>query len=208
MQIGLLRTAGIQEAIHAMRNPYDSWEKSDSTEQGIGDHDIELSLRLLQAGPEHCKHLRLIDAWAEVRAPRYWWQEFDTYRMGVDKVSCSTMHTITRHVFTEDDFEEGAIVRSAQILKILNHFRQNYMDSKEQNGKDNMDFWWRHIIEILPQSYLQTRTVKMSYQALAAMYQQRRHHKLREWHKFCKWIETLPCSILITGHDSDSPETE
>ena len=212
IRIQTLRIAGLEEAIHAMRNPYDSWAMSDSMANesagwALGEKDRELSRKLFSAGSEHCKHLRLIDVWADITAPRYWWTEADTYRAGVDKLSCSTMHTITKREFTEDDFADGDVILESGVLDLLNTWRIQYLAARQRGDSAGMQYWWRRIIVLLPQSYLQMRTMKMSYQALSAMYAQRKHHRLVEWHDFCDWVETLPYSELIL-HPEQGPEHE
>ena len=207
MEIKLLKVAGIEEAIKAMRNPYDSWDKSDSRESEygdweIGEKDLELSLKLSSAGPVHGKHLRLIDAWADVTASFVFWKQMDTYRMGVDKVSCSTMHTLTKREFSRDMFEDY----DPLTIEKLNTFRQHYLDAVAANEKDDASFWENKLIYSLPMSFLQKRTYKFSYAALAAMYEQRKNHKLEEWHTFCEWIKGLPYSFLIVGKETEVPD--
>lgn len=204
MQIETIEVAGFIPALRAMRNPMDSWGKSDSEPIGgncnrliIGDADKELSKRLQKAGTEHCKHLRMVIVWADIKAPRYWWNEFDTYRMGVEKVSCSTMHTLMRRKLTIDDFEHdsASVADMYEILKSLNGAIELYSEQKDkQMGK----FIWRGIIQTLPQSFLQKRTVMMSYAALRSIYRQREGHKLEEWKTFREWVENLPESWMIT----------
>ena len=201
MQIETLQVAGIPQSIHAMRNPYDSWCKSDSHNTRdvggykVGPADQSLSMTLADAGPEHAKHLRMCMVWAEIIAPRYWWMQFDTYRYGVEKVSCSTMHTLMRHTLTEDDFE-GHVLPG--VLDILNTLIEQY--KKVEGAEKKKEIWYR-VIQNLPQSFLQQRTVMMSYQAIRAMYRQRNGHKLGEWAEFRRWAESLPESWMITDSE-------
>ena len=197
MKIETLNVAGFQPAILAMRNPMDSWEKSDSACNTVGEKDKELSLKLQNAGPEHCKHLRMVYVWADITAPRYWWQEFDTYRCGVDKVSCSTMHKLMARKLTLEDFEidDPSSIAFRNFIQYLNDLMEQYKNVEDPIAKKET---WRHIIQCLPQSYLQKRTVCMSYAALRNIYRQREGHKLREWQKFREWVEGLPESWMIT----------
>ena len=200
MQINTLEVAGFSPAFHAMRNPLDSWAKGDSgyheeaDEFWIGPQDMNLSERLQKAGTEHAKHLRMIQVWADITAPRYWWTEYDTYRAGVEKLSCSTMHTITKKEFTIDDFEHddnalstGAAERNASEM---NSWREMWIDAT--GNPDDQKEIWRVLIQNLPQSYMQTRTVMMSYSALRNIVRQREGHKLKEWKQFIDWVYTLP----------------
>lgn len=197
MTINTIDVAGFAPAIRAMRNPMDSWEKSDSTLDEVGEKDKELSIKLQKAGSEHCKHLRMIVVWAEIKAPRYWWNEMDTYRAGVEKVSCSTMHRLTARPLTEDDFEADClgVPHIKLIVEQLNAQMEVYKNQTEPEAKKAV---WRGIIQALPQSYIQTRTVMVSYAALRNIYRQRDGHKLKEWHQFREWVETLPESWMIT----------
>lgn len=207
MRIQTLETAGLPSALHAMRNPMDSWSKTDSTFTScpythksdfiVGDADKDLSERLQVSGPEHCKHLRMVMVWANIEAPRYWWTEFDTYRVGVEKVSCSTMHKLMARPLTSDDFEvDDKDSPGFQIfLQYLIDSMNEYKELDDPNEKKEL---WRHIIQMLPQSYLQKRTVMMSYAALRNIYRQRKGHKLKEWQQFREWVEGLPESWMIT----------
>ena len=190
---------GWEAAIRGMRNPLESWDKIDSrmTPAGVtvGPNDLSLMRRLAKAGTDHRKFMRFIVAYADITAPLYWWKEFDTYRAGVEKNSCSTMHCIHKHAFTPDDFScehlEGIYqVLLEKTIVQLNGAREEYLESK---GKDE---WWQ-MIQLLPTSYNQTRTVMISYEALANMYFARKNHKLDEWHTFCSWAETLPYFTAI-----------
>ena len=197
MNIKTLEVAGIGPAIHAMRNPMDSWAKSDTVHGHVGNLDKELSTKLASAGTEHCKHLRMVMVWAEISAPRYWWQEFDTYRAGVEKVSCSTMHKLMSRPLTIDDFEHDRYpnVDLFDNIVAINGYMKQYKNCEDPVIKKNI---WRGIIQMLPQSYIQRRTVMMSYAALRNIYRQRKGHKLIEWEQFRKWVEGLPESWMIT----------
>lgn len=209
MDIKTLMVEGFEPAIHAMRNPMDSWSKSDSrwAEYCVGDvgygprfevgqKDMELSVKLQKAGPEHCKHLRMIIVWADIKAPRYWWNEFDTYRNGVEKVSCSTMHKLMARPLTKEDFENDCLNDNFldDIIKDLNGSMEAWRLCKDEDHKKEI---WRGIIQALPQSYLQQRTVMMSYAALRNIVRQREGHKLKEWNKFIDWVHELPESWMI-----------
>ena len=209
MKIELLEIAGMQPALRAMRNPMDSWDKSDSTlvAKGtfgpigfdVGEKDKDLSVRLQKAGPEHCKHLRMVMVWADITAPRFWWQEFDTYRTGVEKVSCSTMHRMMARELLPGDFEGcNDNCYSGQLLKTMEYINKMIASYKASTDPDVKRRIWEYVIQILPQSYLQKRTVMMSYAALRNIYRQREGHKLNEWHQFREWVESLPESWMIT----------
>ena len=197
MKIKTLEVAGFHSAIKAMRNPMDSWSKSDTKTGRVGEKDRELSMKLAKAGTEHAKHLRMIMVWADITAPRYWWTEFDTYRAGVEKVSCSTMHTLMKHPLTVDDFEKDSIpVGNSAFSHLLDELNRDMeLYNKTETGKLLL---WRGIIQQLPQSFLQTRTIMMSYAALRNIYRQREGHKLGEWRIFREWAEKLPESWMIT----------
>lgn len=205
MEIKTLEVAGISSAIIAMRNPMNSWAKHDSVIGKVGKADKELSMKLAKAGAEHCKHLRMIVVWANITAPRYWWTEFDTYRIGVEKVSCSTMHKIMSRDLTFDDFEHDQLFEkgfTANIIDQINACIQTYKEETDQTIKQEL---FRSVIQLLPQSYLQKRTVMMSYAALRNIYRQREGHKLPEWSMFREWVKTLPESWMITDEE---PEVE
>lgn len=193
---------GLEPALRGMRNPLDSWAKSDSffsdvtdEDNCIGNADAELASRLIKSGTEHCKFLRQIVCWVDITAPRFWWMEFDTYRHGVEKNSCSTMHTIMKREFTPDDFTP---LTGKPVIDELNGLRQSYLDAKDDHQKK---LFWRALIEKLPQGYMQKRTVMMSYQAIRAMCHQRKGHKLSEWHDFIDWAKTLPESWMLINDD-------
>lgn len=209
---------GFSQAIQAMRNPMNSWDKSDSGIEEtyhpcefdfkgglcgyahesfvIGQNDKELSIRLQKAGPEHCKHLRMIFVWANINGPMYWWKEFDTYRAGVEKLSCSTMHKLMSRPLTEGDFEHDSLNDKyfKEMLASLNDSILAYKLCKDPDHKKEI---WRGVIQALPQSYLQKRTVCMSYAALRNIVQQRKGHKLVEWEWFIRWARSLPNSWMI-----------
>lgn len=205
MQIKTLEVAGIAPAIHGMRNPMDSWDKSDTIPGLIGKNDKKLSMRLASAGTEHAKHLRMVMVWADITAPRYWWQEFDTYRAGVEKVSCSTMHKLMARPLTINDFALDSVPLQliAKVVEELNEQMEEYKNEHNEIARKTI---WRGIIQQLPQGYLQKRTVMMSYAALRNMYRQRKGHKLREWHEFRGWCESLPESWMITDEHTEESE--
>ena len=206
---------GWEHAIRGMRNPMNSWEKSDSwytTDDGTPDHpnvhiglnDLDLMKRLRNAGTDHRKFMRMIAVYVDITAPLYWWKEFDTYKVGTVANSCSTMHKITAKEFALEDFShEHLIVAGLNSLKRtiddLNSAREGYLDERiKQNPEWRKEVWWQ-MIQLLPSSYNQKRTVMLNYEVLANIYKSRRNHKLDEWHTFCDWIEELPYSELITG---------
>lgn len=204
--------------IEGMRNPMNSWEKSDSDitkydekndiNFSIGSNDHSLMQRLSNAGTEHRKYMRMMPVYVRITAPLYWWKEFDTYKVGTVANSCSTMHKIQEKEFTLEDFShEHLDTRTRKVLeeitKVLNDYRKLYInynpDDFEIKGcPSKKDLWWQ-LIQLLPSSYNQTRNVMLNYEVLANIYRQRKNHKLDEWREVCKWIETLPYSELITG---------
>lgn len=219
-------------AIRGMRNPMNSWEKSDSKQIGsimkskeispgvvqtyyepcapyisIGKNDFDLMMKLRNAGTDHRKFMRMITVYADVTAPLYWWKEFDTYKVGTVANSCSTMHKIADKEFTLEDFSCEHLMSKAQVyngyvptsvlectIGALNEFRKLYLET------NNKSYWWQ-MIQLLPSSYNQKRTVMLNYEVLANIYKSRKNHKLDEWVELCKWIESLPYSELITGSD-------
>ena len=199
MTIRTLEVAGFHSALHAMRNPMNSWNRCDTVTGKVGRADKTLSKKLAKAGPEHAKHLRMIMVWADITAPRYWWTEFDTYRIGVEKISCSTMHKLMERNLELDDFEGWSqnSTLSTAVMNI-NWLMEQYKTEEDQELKKLL---WRNIIQLLPQSYLQTRTVMVSYAALRNIYSQREGHKLSEWELFRQWIESLPESWMITDRE-------
>ena len=210
---------GWDAAIRGMRNPLNSWEKSDSqfvrdSDYGcfgvcpcvelvdcdcchVGPNDLKLMNPLRNAGTDHRKFMRMITVYLDITAPLYWWKEFDTYKVGTVANSCSTMHKIAAKEFTLEDFSHEHLgYQSIRVLKdtikVMNDFREEFIKDHEKVN------WWQ-MIQLLPSSYNQKRTVMLNYEVLANMYKSRRNHKLDEWHTFCDWIESLPYSELITG---------
>ena len=191
---------GYEAAIRGMRNPMNSWDKSDSKyndldEYKIGNNDKDLMKRLAMAGTDHRKFMRMMPVYVRITAPFYWWKEFDTYKVGTVANSCSTMHKIAAKEFTVDDFStEHLISDSNAMMKttcdLLNQYREKYLKTKDKK-------YWLQMIQLLPSSYNQTRNVMLNYEVLANIYKSRKDHKLDEWREFCKWIETIPYSELI-----------
>lgn len=243
---------GWEHAIRGMRNPMNSWDRSDSgychrdflrdcktcvhgpyletcwrKGYDIGPNDLDLMRRLRNAGTDHRKFMRMITVYVDITAPLYWWKEFDTYKVGTVANSCSTMHKIADKEFTLDDFScehldrepyhrnwiESVIVDEditsphkvwmtpfdvlRCTIEMLNAYRENYLETKDKQD------WWQ-MIQLLPSSYNQRRTVMLNYEVLANIYKSRRNHKLDEWRTFCDWIEGLPYSELITGKEKES----
>lgn len=194
---------GWEPAIRGMRNPLESWEKSDSHYEWdgkyfcVGPDDLDLMKRLIVAGSDHRKFMRMIIVWVDITAPFYWWKEADTYKVGTVANSCSTMHKIHSRDITMDDFsadhlEEHNRNMLTQIIRNLNLARKAFTESKDKKH------WWQ-MIQLLPTAYNQKRTIMLSYEVLRNMYHARKNHKLDEWHTFCEWVEGLPYSELITG---------
>lgn len=189
--------------IEGMRNPMNSWDKMDSGfpfEGGyeIGENDHRLMMQLAQGGAVHAKYRRMIPVFVTVNAPLYWWKEFDTYKVGTVANSCSTMHKIHEKEFTMGDFStEHLDAVSMRILKTLIEYL-NFRREKFEKNKLDRDEWWQ-LIQLLPSSYNQKRTVMLNYEVLANIYHSREGHKLDEWRAFCEWIDGLPYSELITG---------
>lgn len=213
LKVENVEVIGWEHAIRGMRNPKNSWEKSDSGPECpygkekccgecqqnfcIGPNDKQLMMTLRNAGTDHRKFMRMITVYLDITAPLYWWKEFDTYKVGTVANSCSTMHKITDKEFTLDDFSHEHLgFQSVRVLKdtikVMNDFREEFIKDHE---KEN---WWQ-LIQLLPSSYNQRRTVMLNYEVLANIYKSRRHHKLDEWHTLCDRIESLPYSALITG---------
>lgn len=186
--------------IQGLRNPMNSWDKSDSKyndldEYKMGNNDKDLMKRLAMAGTDHRKFMRMMPVYVRITAPFYWWKEFDTYKVGTVANSCSTMHKIAAKEFTVDDFStEHLISDSNAMMKttcdLLNQYREKYIKTKDKK-------YWLQMIQLLPSSYNQTRNVMLNYEVLANIYKSRKDHKLDEWREFCKWIETIPYSELI-----------
>lgn len=214
LKISNFEVMGWEHAIRGMRNPMNSWENSDSwwwngafnysngtPVWSIGDNDLSLMKRLRNAGTDHRKFMRMIVVYVDLTAPLYWWKEFDTYKVGTVANSCSTMHKIAEKRFKRDDFSHEHLMDGGNYIlngtiDILNEYRAQYLDSKDKK------YWWQ-MIQLLPSSYNQRRTVMLNYEVLANIYKSRRNHKLDEWHTFCNWIEELPYSELITGYEEE-----
>lgn len=214
IRIENVETAGFRAALRGMRNPKNSWHRADSqfdvdvyedvnAEEPfhtipvlIGPNDWELAKTLAKGGPVHAKYRRMIEVWCDITAPLLWWKQFDTYRFGVEKDSCSTMHKIHDKEFVLEDFSHEEMTDGARdilmdIIDALNFERECYLETKDKKH-------WENMIRLLPENYNQRRTVMMSYEALANMYYWRNNHKVGEWHTFCEWIKELPLSALIT----------
>jgi hypothetical protein len=201
---------GFEAAIRGMRNPMNSWDNSDSCWEFpwiiIGEKDLSLMKKLVKAGSDHSKFMRMINVTCDITAPLYWWKEYDTYKVGTVANSCSTMHKIHDKEFTREDFStehlgclqagSGAYWDTeeyfAEWLTLLNVCREAFI-------KTNDKTWWWQMIQLLPTSYNQLRTVQLNYAVLRNMYHARKTHKLDEWREFCEWIETLPYAELIVG---------
>lgn len=235
--------AGLKPAIRGMRNPKNSWEKSDSgfctthgpahcadcvysdchqdyidigTKYILGPNDHDLTTRLSNAGTDHRKFMRMIAVYVDINAPLYWWKEFDTYKVGTVSNSCSTMHKIADKEFTLDDFSHEHLMNMYNnahgdalflngapnirvdgndllclTINVLNYYRKRYIETK------NKRYWWQ-MIQLLPSSYNQKRTIMLNYEVLANIYKSRKSHKLDEWREFCAWIKSLPYSELVT----------
>lgn len=249
LKVEKAETYGWEAAIQGMRNPMNSWDKSDSynaylfedefqedKENGIigpncqwkpfevtagctyriGPNDLDLMKRLFKAGTDHRKFMRMITVYCDITAPLYWWKEFDTYKVGTVANSCSTMHKIHSKEFEIDDFSHENLMEDEAFafplgggwrgidaravlcctIECLNNARKRYLETK------NKKYWWQ-IIQLLPSSYNQKRTVMLNYEVLSNIYKSRKNHKLDEWHTFCDWIKTLPYSELITGEKND-----
>lgn len=210
--------------IMGTRNPMNSWDRSDTmiyeheledwphervkTFRGLGGNDYDLMMRLSKGGPVHAKYRRMIMVYVTITAPLYWWKEFDTYKIGTVANSCSTMHKIHAKEFDISDFsiehletiarfdEDGEPHQPYMVMKsvinCLNACRESYLKTKDKTD------WWQ-MIQLLPSSYNQRRTVMLNYEVLANIYKFRKDHRLDEWHEFCDWIKTLPYSELIIG---------
>ena len=224
---------GWEAAIRGMRNPMNSWDRSDSVlckgNDGfedckinvsgvcprhedfrhdvfcIGKNDHDLMMRLAKGGSVHAKYRRMITITVDITAPLYWWKEFDTYKVGTVANSCSTMHKIHAKEFTLDDFSHEHLWGDSQardvddpigvmnlVIDMLNTCRDVFLETNDK------DYWWQ-MIQLLPSSYNQKRTILLNYEVLVGMYRDRKNHKLDEWHTFCDWIESLPYSEIVTG---------
>jgi hypothetical protein len=203
---------GFEHAIRGMRNPMNSWERSDTTyglgedylaDMEIGQNDYNLMASLIRGGQPHRKFLRQIFVSVDITAPLYWWKEFDTYKVGTTANSCSTMHKIHAKEFTIEDFSTehlllNALKFIAKTVDELNYWRDVYLKAKSMDNPEPTakDIWWQ-MIQLLPSSYNQKRTITMTYENLLNMYEYRRGHKLDEWRQFCDWIFTLPQSYIL-----------
>ena len=237
---------GWEHAIRGMRNPMNSWEKSDSEWYSIGiptsnpaaindkylsqkyclgDNDLDLMKRLRNAGTDHRKFMRMITVYLDITAPLYWWKEFDTYKVGTVANSCSTMHKIHAKECTIDDFSCEHLIDEGDsdliigdvvphttlecVITALNFYRNKFLEAQKKPMKEESKraslvkkYWWQ-MIQLLPTSYNQKRTVMLNYEVLANIYKSRKNHKLDEWHTFCDWLKSLPYSELITGEFTD-----
>lgn len=211
---------GWEAAIRGMRNPKNSWDKSDTSIHDfgcvqycecnerwetngrlfeLGICDLNLMRTLANAGDDHGKFLRMITVTADIVAPLYWWKEYDTYKVGTVANSCSTMHKIHAKEFTRNDFSWEHNIYWGNLdhtIDALNHAREQYLLTRDNK-------YWYSMIQLLPCSYNQRRTVQLNYAVLRNMYHARRNHRLEEWRSFCSWIRTLPYSEIITGEASD-----
>ena len=200
IQIENTEVMGFEHAIRGMRNPMNSWKRSDSSLKKIGENDISLMLKLAKAGSVHAKYRRMITVYVDITAPLYFWKEFDTYKVGTVSNSCSTMHKIADKEFTINDFSHEHLTPQAiflllSIIEELNEVRELYL---QQDDEDIKKVYWWQMIQLLPSSYNQRRTIMLNYEVLANIYEYRRNHKLDEWHYICEWIESLPYSEIIT----------
>lgn len=259
IKIERTETYGWEAAVRGMRNPKNSWDKSDShycwepqypgsgcfgcelnsdhncrvDKYIIGKNDFDLMKTLAAAGNDHGKFLRMITVTVDLTAPLYWWKEFDTYKVGTVADSCSTMHKIHAKEFVLDDFShehlfngidrvegsgdmeyyENPTTCMEYVVRVLNYYRNNFLVASEKLKRTDLTdaerkhtvakkkhFWWQ-MIQLLPSSYNQKRTVQVNYAVLKNMYHARKNHKLDEWHEFCRWVEALPYSELITGKE-------
>lgn len=206
---------GWEHAVRGMRNPMNSWGKSDSEYEignwcdstfHVGENDLSLMNKLAKAGTDHRKYMRMIVVYVDITAPLYWWKEFDTYKVGTVANSCSTMHKIHDKEFTLDDFSceqlwEGSLLMLKDLIVYLNMCREDFI------RKNNKEYWWQ-MIQLLPSSYNQKRTIMLNYEVLCNIYKSRRYHKLDEWRDFCSWIESLPYSELITLNHKEENNNE
>lgn len=197
-----IETGGWETAIRGMRNPMNSWEKSDSRfapKLEIGKNDLDLMIRLVSAGTDHRKFMRMIIVSMDITAPLYWWKEMDTYKVGTVADSCSTMHKIHAKEFVLDDFSHEHLTGTSEgvlrdIIDILNMYRNMFLLEKDQGAKK--EYWWQ-MIQMLPSSYNQKRTWTANYEVLRNIYHARKNHKLDEWHTLCHAIEELPYFALL-----------
>ncbi len=200
----------MENAIRGARNPMNSWARMDSgyDENGnfvLGANDLDLAKRLARAGSDHRKFLRQIFVSVDITAPLYWWKEFDTYKVGTVANSCSTMHRVHSKTFTRDDFshdrlDEGGLAALDTLIAYLEAERQKFVADKTDRQS------WHNIIQLLPSSYNQMRTVSLNYENLINIYYARRNHKLAEWHTLCDWILTLPYATDLIAVKGESKE--
>lgn len=203
-------------AIRGARNPMNSWNQSDTSyglgedylsDMQIGPRDLKLLRNLSNAGPDHGKFLRMITVTADITAPLYWFKEYDTYKIGTTANSCSTMHKIHAKPFVPSDFsheylDQFGLNLIGQTIRFLNYHREEFIRTKDKYH------WWQ-MIQMLPSSYNQRRTVHLNYAVLKSMYHARKHHKLDEWREFCRWVETLPYAAeLITNQEANNTHDE
>ena len=207
IKIDKLTVMNLENAMRGARNPLNSWARSDSYYDAdgnfvLGDNDITLAMRLAKAGSDHRKFLRQIIVSLDITAPLYWWKEFDTYKVGTVANSCSTMHKIQAKEFTRDDFscekmDEDTLLVLDAVIASLEKNRLAFIETKDKS-------YWHNMIQLLPTSYNQLRTVTLNYEVLINIYNSRRHHKLSEWRELCELISTLPyAKELIQMRDID-----
>lgn len=195
---------GITRAVYSARNAKNSWDKSDSdlNTNILGDADLTLAQKLSKAGTDHRKFMRMIVVYADITAPIYWWKEFDTYKVGTVRNSCSTMHKIHSEPISPKDFSfdwidyMGTNYVFNEYITCCERLRREYLRTNDKQ-------YWRALIQMLPSSYNQKSTVMLNYEVLSNMYHSRKAHKLDEWREFCKWVETLPYSELITENKGE-----
>lgn len=243
IKIENFEVVGWEHAVRGMRNPMNSWSRSDSCFKataetdiledgevkkqhvyfdalGIGPNDHGLMTNLAKGGPVHAKYRRMITVYVDVTAPLYWWKEFDTYKVGTVANSCSTMHKIHSKIFTLDDFSHEQLINHVRvepksenertqyamplgtlnlIISALNTCREAYIRANDAGDLESAEQLWHQMIQLLPSSYNQKRTVMLNYEVLHNIYEWRKNHKLYEWRELCAWIKTLPYSELITG---------
>ena len=225
LKIENAKIVGWEEVVRGMRNPMNSWSKSDSGWDSdyfnttdydsrlyvdhdsddlyfLGPNDANLMMKLRNAGTDHRKFMRMITVYMDITAPLYWWKEYDTYKVGTVANSCSTMHKISAKEFTLDDFshehlQEDSIAVLESVIHTLNVHREWFNNDAADDSKID---WWQ-MIQLLPSSYNQLRTVMLNYEVLANMYKSRKNHKLDEWRTFCECVKTFPYSELITGKE-------
>lgn len=226
IKIENVEVTGWEHAIRGMRNPMNSWDKSDTkwidcksdidtfididvdnySVKVIGKNDLALMKILSKAGTDHRKFMRMITVYMDVTAPMYWWKEFDTYKVGTVRNSCSTMHKLLSRPFKMSDFSFDSLIDityenvAKPIIDMLNELRNTYFKLITEEDKKVA---WYSIIQLLPSSYNQRATLMLNYEVLTNIYHSRKNHKLDEWRNLCRWIESLPYSELITGGDTE-----